>query len=111
LISLANKLKESQAKFAKFSEEGSRISKLEEKKVDAKHITDLGSALSAQVELHKFEVLKLEETLDEVSENFEVEKEKREIAKTERDRVQKNVDELRTLKEQCFYVAASVVVN
>jgi hypothetical protein len=46
----------------------------EEKKADAKRIADLESALPAQVELHKSEVLKLEEKLDEVSENFEVEK-------------------------------------
>jgi hypothetical protein len=51
------------------------------------------------------EVLKLEEKLDEVSENFEDEKEKCEIAKTKRNRVQTNVDELKTSKEQCFSVA------
>jgi predicted RNase H-like nuclease (RuvC/YqgF family) len=107
LIYLVNKLKESQAELAKFSEGGSRILKLEEeKKADVKRITDLESALLAQVELHKSEVLKLEEKLDEVSKNFEVEKEKREIAKTERGRVQRNVDELQTSKEQCFSIAA-----
>ena len=58
----------------------------EEKKADAKRIADLESALSAQVELHKSEVLKLEEKLDEVNKNFECDKEKREIA-AERDRV------------------------
>jgi hypothetical protein len=41
-----------------------------------------------------------------VSENFEVKKEKHEIAETERNRVQRNVDEFRASKEQCFYVAA-----
>jgi hypothetical protein len=49
---------------AKFSKGSSRISKLEEeKKTDAKRIADLESALSAQVELHKSEVLRLEENL------------------------------------------------
>jgi hypothetical protein len=91
LIYVVNKLKESQAELAKFSEGVSRILKLEEeKKADAKLIADIEFALSTQVELHKFEVLKLEEKLDEVSENFEVEKEKREIAETERDRVQRS---------------------
>ena len=55
--------------------------------------------ISAQVELHKSEVLKLEEKLDEISENFEVEKEKREVTKTECNRVQRNVDELWNSKE------------
>jgi hypothetical protein len=65
-----------------------KISNLEkEKEVDAKRIADLEYALSAQVELHKSEVLRLEKKLDEVSENFEVEKEKREIVETERNRV------------------------
>jgi hypothetical protein len=100
LISLVNKLKESQAELAKFSKESSIISKLEEeKKADSKRIADLESTLSAQVELHKSEVLGLEEKVDEFNENLEVEKEKREIDKTERNRVQKNVDELRLSKE------------
>jgi hypothetical protein len=41
-------------------------------------------ALSSQVELHNSEVLRLERKLDEVNENFEVEKEKREIYDNER---------------------------
>jgi hypothetical protein len=41
-----------------------------------------------------------------VSENFEVEKDKHEIAETKRNRVQRNIDELQTSKEQCFFVAA-----
>jgi hypothetical protein len=95
LLSLIDKLKEIQAKLAKFSKGSSRISRLEEeKKVDTKRIDDLESVLSAQVELHKSKVLKLEEKLDEVSKNFEVEKEKREIAETERVRVHSNIDEL-----------------
>ena len=95
LLSLIDKLKEIQAKLAKFSKGSSRISRLEEeKKGDTKRIADLEYALPAQVELHKSKVLKLEEKLDEVSKNFEVEKEKREIAETERDRVHRNIDEL-----------------
>jgi hypothetical protein len=75
LLSLFDKLKESQTELAIFSEGSSRISKLEEEnKADTKRIADLECALSAQVELHKSEVLKLEEKLDEMSENFEVEK-------------------------------------
>jgi hypothetical protein len=75
------------------------------KKVNSKCIADLESALLAQVELHKAKVLKLEEKLDEFSENLEVEKEKCEIAETEQNWVQKNVDELRNSKEQCYCVA------
>jgi hypothetical protein len=62
-------------------------------------------ALSAQVDLHMSNVLRLEKKLDEVSESFEVEKEKREISDTERSRVQRNVEELRQAKEECFNVA------
>jgi hypothetical protein len=61
-------------------------------------------ALSAQVELQKSEVLRLEKKLDEVNENFEVENEKREISETERIRVQRNIDELHQSKEECFTV-------
>jgi hypothetical protein len=39
-------------------------------------------AISAQVELHKSDVLRLGKKLDEVNENFEVEKEKLEIPDT-----------------------------
>jgi hypothetical protein len=63
LISLVNKLKESQAELEIFSKESSIISKLEEKKADLKRIADLESALSAHVELHKSEVLRLEKNL------------------------------------------------
>jgi hypothetical protein len=52
-------------------------------------------ALSAQVELHKSEVIRLDKKLDEVTENFNVEQAKREISNTERSRGQKNVEELR----------------
>jgi hypothetical protein len=71
-----------------FSKVDQKILKLEkEKKVDAKCIADLEYALSAQVELHKSEVVRLEKKLDEVNENFEVEKAKREISEAERNRV------------------------
>jgi hypothetical protein len=90
---------------AAFSEADQQISKLEkEKEADAKCITDLEYALSAQVELHKSEVLRLEKKLDEVNKNFEVEKAKREISETERNRVQRNIDELCRSKEECFTV-------
>jgi hypothetical protein len=71
-----------------------------------KRIADLESLLRTQAESHKYETMKLKEKIDEVNENFEVEKAKREIAEVERDRVKKNVDELRETKEQCFSVAA-----
>jgi hypothetical protein len=41
-----------------------------------------------------------------VSENFECDKAKREIAEVEHDRVRRNLEELRESKEQCFSVAA-----
>jgi hypothetical protein len=47
------------------------------------------------VELHKSKVLRLENKLDEVSEELEVEKAKCEIAEAEQSRIQKNVEELR----------------
>jgi hypothetical protein len=62
LLSLIDKLKEIYAELTIFSEGNSRIPKLEEeKKADTKRIADLESALSAQVDLNKSEVLKLEE--------------------------------------------------
>jgi hypothetical protein len=74
---LVGRLKKSQAELAKFSKESSIITKLEEeKKADSKRIADLEYVLLAHLELHKFEVLKLEEKLDEFSKNLEVEKEK-----------------------------------
>jgi hypothetical protein len=57
------------------------------------------------VELHKSEVLRMEKKLDEVNENFEVKKEKCEISETERNKVQKNIEELRQAKEEWFTVA------
>jgi predicted metal-dependent peptidase len=70
-----------------------------------KHIADLEYALSAQVELHKSEVARLEKKLSEVTENFNVEQAKREISDTKRSRVQKNVEELHEAKEECYSVA------
>jgi hypothetical protein len=75
------------------------------KEADAKRIDDLEYALSAQVELHKSEVARLEKKLGEVTENFNVEQAKHEIFDTERSRVQKNVEELREAKKECYYVA------
>jgi hypothetical protein len=40
-----------------------------------------------------------------VNETFEVEKAKREIFETERNRVQKNIEELRQSKEECFSIS------
>jgi hypothetical protein len=58
-----------------FSEADQKISKLErEKEADAKRIGDLEYALSAQVEFHKSEVLRLEKKFNEVNEDFEVKK-------------------------------------
>jgi hypothetical protein len=90
---------------AKFSEVDQKISKLEKvKEADAKHIANLEYALSAQVELQKSKVLRLEKKLDEVNENFEVETKKREISETKQIRGQRNIDELRQSKEECFTV-------
>ena len=76
-----------------------------EKEADAKRIADLEYALSIQVGLHRSEVEGLEKKLDEVTENYNVEQAKREISDTERLRVQKNVDELCQVKEECYNVA------
>jgi hypothetical protein len=81
------------------------MKELEEKQQkDAKGIADLEHALSVQVGLHRSEVQGLEKKLDELTENFNVEQTKREISDAERLRVQKNVDELRRAKEECYNV-------
>ena len=67
--------------------------------------------LSVQVELHKSEVQGLEKKLDEVTENFNVEQTKHEISDTERLRVQKNIEELRRAKEECYNVATECAKN
>jgi succinylglutamate desuccinylase len=90
LLSLVERLKTNETNLAKFSEVDQKISKLErEKEADAKRIDDLEYALSAQVELHKYEVMRLEKKLDEVTENFNVDQSKRVISDIERSRVQK----------------------
>ena len=48
---------------------------------------------------------RLEKKLDEVTEDFNMEQSKCEISDTERSRVQKNVEELRQAKEECYSVA------
>jgi succinylglutamate desuccinylase len=93
LLSLVERLKTNEATLAKFSEANQKISMLEkEKEADASRIADLEYALSAQVELHKSKVTRLEKKLDEVTENFNVEQAKREISDTKRSTVQKNVE-------------------
>jgi hypothetical protein len=57
------------------------------------------------VGLHRSEVEGLEKKLDEITENFNVEQTKREVSDIERLRVQKNVEELRQAKEECYNVA------
>jgi hypothetical protein len=57
------------------------------------------------VGLHRSEVQGLEKKLDEMTENFNVEQTKHEISDTERLRVQKNVEEFRQAKEECYKVA------
>jgi hypothetical protein len=47
----------------------------------------------------------LEKKLDEITENFNVDQAKREISDTEWLRFQKNVEELRQAKEECYNVA------
>jgi hypothetical protein len=96
LLSLVERLKTSKANLAKLSEVDQKILNFEkEKEADAKPIADLEYALSIQVGLHRSEVAELEKKLDEVIENFNVGKSKREISDTEWSRVQKNVEELR----------------
>ena len=88
LLSLVEKLKASEASLAKFSEVDQKILKFEkEKEADAKHIADLEYALLIQVGLHRSEVAGLEKKLDEVTENFNVEKSNSEISDTEQLRV------------------------
>jgi DNA repair exonuclease SbcCD ATPase subunit len=104
MLSLVERLKASEASLAKFSEMDQKIIKFEkEKEADAKRITDQEYALSIQVGLHRSEVAGLEKKLDEVT--FNVEQSKREISDTEQMRVQKNVEELRQAKEECYNIA------
>jgi hypothetical protein len=55
--------------------------------------------------LHRSKVAGLEKKLDKITENFKGEQSKRDISDTERLRVQKNVEELRQAKEECYNVA------
>jgi hypothetical protein len=74
-----------------------------EKEVDAKHIANLEYVLSIQVGLHRSKVARPEKKFDEVTENLNVEESKHEISNTKQLRVQKNVEELREVKE-CYNV-------
>jgi hypothetical protein len=103
LPSLVERLKSSEARLSSLSEADQKIKEFEKKQEkDVKCIADLESALSIQVGLHRSKVQGLEKKLDEVTENFNVEQAKRKISDTERIRVQKNVDELREAKEECY---------
>ena len=55
--------------------------------------------------LHRSKVQGLEKKLEEITENFNVEQAKHEIYDTKWLRVQKNVEELRQAKEECYNVA------
>jgi hypothetical protein len=63
------------------------------------------------VVLHISKVQGLEKKLDEVTENFNVEETKCEISDIERLRVQKNVEELRRAKKECYKVAMECCNN
>jgi hypothetical protein len=67
--------------------------------------------MSIQAELHRSEVQELEKKLGEVTEIFNVELTKREISDIERLRVQKNIEELREAKEECYNVATECAKN
>jgi type I site-specific restriction endonuclease len=67
--------------------------------------------LSAQAEVHKAEVQELDKKLAEATENFNVELTKREIFDIECSRVQKNVEEFRQTKEECYNVATECAKN
>jgi hypothetical protein len=106
------RLKSSEAMLSSLSEVEQRMKGLEERQLkDAKHISDLKYALSTQVELHRSEIQELEKKLDEVTKNFNVELTKREISDMEQLRVQKNVEELRQAKEECYIVASECANN
>ena len=103
LLSLVERLKSSEARLSSLSEAEQRMKELEEKQQkDMKHIADLEYALTIQVGLHRSKVQELEKKLDEVTENFNVEQTKQEISDAGRLRVQKNVEELRRAKEECY---------
>jgi hypothetical protein len=100
------RLKSSEARLSSLSEAEQRVKEFEEKQQKyVKRIADLEYALSVQVKSHRSEVQGLEKKLDEVAENFNVEQRKREISNTKRLRVQKNVEEFRLAKVECYNVA------
>jgi hypothetical protein len=100
------RLKSSEARLSSLSKAEQRMKEPEEKQQkDAKRIADLEYVLSIQVELHRSKVQDLEKKLDEVTRNFNVEQTKWEISNAEHLRVQKNVEELRRAKEECYTVA------
>jgi hypothetical protein len=106
LLSLVERIKSSEARLPSLSEAEQKMKEFEEKQQkDAKCIADLEYALSVEVGLHRSQVQGLEKKLDEVTENFNVEQTKHEISDTERLRVQKNIEELRRAKEECYNVA------
>jgi hypothetical protein len=106
LFSLVERLKSSEVRFCSLSEAEQWMKKAEERQLkDVKRIADLEYVLSTQVKLHRTEVQELEKKLDEVTGNFNVEQTKREIPDMERLRVQKNIEELRQAKEECYNIA------
>jgi hypothetical protein len=103
LLSLVERLKSNEARLFSLFKADQRIKEFEKKQEkDVKRIADLEYALSIQVGLHRSEEQGLEKKLDEVTENFNVEQAKCEISDTEWIRVQKNVEELREAKEECY---------
>jgi phenylalanyl-tRNA synthetase alpha subunit len=67
--------------------------------------------MSTQAELHSSEIQELEKKLGKATENFNVELTKRETSDIKRLRVQKNVEELREAKEECYNVATECAKN
>jgi hypothetical protein len=61
---------------------------------NTKRITELETQLKEQSEAHRAKMPLLRKKLEEMKENFELQNYKHEIAESERDRLQKNVDEL-----------------
>jgi hypothetical protein len=68
-------------------------------------------ALSAQVELHKSEVLRLEKKLDEVNENFEDQKEKREISKLSKTKFKRILKSFIKQRKNVFLLQCNVLTS
>lgn len=84
-----------------------KISELEAKNVqEIKHYEDLEAEIKRIAKAHKDEVAKLKEELANANENFEVEKAKRENFSDKKDQLQKIVDQLQNLREDCFSIGA-----